>query len=166
MNGPVESAGLLLYRFRDGAVEVLLAHPGGPFWARRDLGSWSVPKGEVDPGEDLRSAALREFTEETGSAPPPGELLGLGSVRQAAGKVVHAWAVPGDFDPESLASNSFTAEWPPRSGRTVEFPEIDRVAWFAPEVAREKLNPAQAAFVDRLLAVLASGRPDFGAPGI
>jgi predicted NUDIX family NTP pyrophosphohydrolase len=150
-----ESAGLLLFRHRGGRPEVLLAHPGGPFWANRDAGAWTVPKGLAEPGEDLLAAARREFAEETGLR-PEGPFLPLGSVRQKAGKTVHAWACEGDADPAALASNTMWAEWPPGSGRRVEFPEVDRCAWFGPAEAREKLNPAQAAFVDRLEAALGS----------
>jgi predicted NUDIX family NTP pyrophosphohydrolase len=144
------SAGILLFRRRDGELEVLLVHPGGPFWASKDLGAWSIPKGEHDPDEDARACALREFEEETGSAPSPGDLADLGEVRQKAGKVVHAWAVEGDLDPAAIRSNTFTIQWPPRSGQMKEFPEVDRAEWFALDAARERINPAQAAFLDRL----------------
>jgi predicted NUDIX family NTP pyrophosphohydrolase len=150
---PKRSAGILLYRVRRGAVEVLLVHPGGPFWARRDLGAWSIPKGEYTDGEDPLAAALREFREEIGQEPPPaGELLELGTVRQRGGKVLTAWAGAGDLDPAAIAGGSFTMEWPPRSGRHREFPEVDRAGWFDPDTAREKLLAAQAELVDRLLA--------------
>ena len=145
------SAGILLHRVARGAPEVLLVHPGGPFWARRDAGAWSIPKGEYDDGEDPLACALREFEEEIGVALPPGELVELGSVKQKGGKVVSAWAAEGDLDADSVRSNTFTMEWPPRSGRTVEFPEIDRAGWFGVEDAREKLVAAQAEFLDRLL---------------
>jgi predicted NUDIX family NTP pyrophosphohydrolase len=140
---------------------VLLVHPGGPFWARRDLGSWSIPKGGSEDGEDLRLCALRELGEELGSAPEVGldELVDLGSIRQKGGKVVHAWAVEGDFDPGELESNTFSMEWPPRSGEQREFPEVDRAEWFEPGAAREKLIAAQAEFVDRLLEHLGYSRP-------
>ena len=149
-----ESAGILLWR-RDGqdGVELLLAHPGGPFWERRDDGAWTIPKGEPEAGEDLRQCALRELREELGPVAelePPG-LVELGAVRQKGGKVVHAFAAEADFDPASLESNSFEVEWPPRSGTRRQFPEVDRVEWFSPERAREKLNPAQVELVDRLL---------------
>ncbi len=150
------SAGILLYRTGGGATEVLLVHPGGPFWARRDAGVWSIPKGEYEDGEDPRACALREFEEETGSALPPGELIDLGSVKQRGGKVVSAWAAEGDLDADAVRSNTFTMEWPPRSGRTAEFPEVDRAGWFDPDSARDKLNPAQTAFLDRLLERLDS----------
>ena len=149
------SAGILLYRDAGGAREVLLVHPGGPFWARRDAGSWSIPKGEYGDEEDPRACALREFEEETGTPLPPGELVDLGGVKQKGGKLVQAWAAEGDLDAAAVRSNSFTMEWPPRSGRTAEFPEIDRAGWFDVDTAREKLVPAQAAFVDRLLERLA-----------
>ena len=145
------SAGILLYRVGPGGPEVLLVHPGGPFWARRDAGVWSIPKGEYDDGDDPRACALREFEEETGTALPPGELIDLGSVTQKSGKVVSAWAAEGDLDAESIRSNTFTMEWPPRSGRTAEFPEVDRAAWLGIDAAREKLVAAQAELLDRLL---------------
>jgi predicted NUDIX family NTP pyrophosphohydrolase len=145
------SAGILLYRTARGATEVLLVHPGGPFWARRDAGVWSIPKGEYEVGEDPRACALREFEEETGTAVPPGDLIDLGSVQQKSGKVVRAWAARGDLDADAVRSNTFTMEWPPRSGRSAEFPEIDRAAWFDADTARDKLIAAQAAFLDRLL---------------
>jgi predicted NUDIX family NTP pyrophosphohydrolase len=151
------SAGLLLYRRRDGAVELLLVHPGGPLWAKRDTGAWSIPKGEVDEGEDPRAVALREFEEETGHPPPRGELVALGEVRQRGGKLVTAWAAAGDLDPAAITSNTFTLEWPPRSGRRREFPEVDRAGWFDPATARDKLLAAQAELVDRLLAALGEG---------
>jgi predicted NUDIX family NTP pyrophosphohydrolase len=149
------SAGILLHREGEAGTEVLLVHPGGPFWARKDLGAWSIPKGELDAGEDPRAAALREFAEETGTRLPDGPLDELGSVTQKNGKVVAAFAVAGDLDPATLVSNTFELEWPPRSGRMQAFPEIDRAGWFGLDAAREKLNPAQAAFVDRLEARLA-----------
>ena len=145
------SAGILLYRLRDGAPEVLLVHPGGPFWARKDAGAWSIPKGEHDEGEDARACALRELAEELGSEVALGDLVELGSVRQRSGKVVTAWAAGGTFDPADLRSNTFEMEWPPRSGRRRTFPEVDRAAWLSPAEAREKILPAQAPFIDRLL---------------
>jgi predicted NUDIX family NTP pyrophosphohydrolase len=145
------SAGILLYRLVAGTPEVLLVHPGGPYWARKDAGVWSIPKGEYDDGEDPRACALREFEEETGRELPPGELIELGDVKQRSGKVVTAWGAEGDLDADAVTSNTFTMEWPPRSGRTAEFPEIDRAGWFDIEAAREKLVPAQAEFLDRLL---------------
>jgi predicted NUDIX family NTP pyrophosphohydrolase len=148
------SAGILLYRLSGSAPEVLLVHPGGPFWARRDAGAWSVPKGEYEDADDPLAAARREFEEETGTALETGELLELGDVKQKNGKVVSAWAAEGDLDPDAVHSNTFTMEWPPRSGRAAEFPEIDRAGWFGIDEARQKLNPAQAEFLDRLLELL------------
>jgi predicted NUDIX family NTP pyrophosphohydrolase len=147
------SAGLLLFRRREGRLEVFLAHPGGPFWAGRDAGAWTIPKGLLDPAEDPLAAARREFTEETGVT-PVGPFLPLGSVKQKAGKTIHAWAWEGDADPDCATSNTARVEWPRGSGQWVEFPEVDRCAWFTPDEARAKLNPAQAAFVDRLEAAL------------
>jgi predicted NUDIX family NTP pyrophosphohydrolase len=143
-----ESAGILLHRAN--RAEVLLVHPGGPYWSRKDAGAWSIPKGEVEEDEDPRTAALREFAEETGTRLPDGALEPLGSVKLKSGKLVHAFGVAGDLDPEAIVSSTFELEWPPRSGRTRTFPEIDRAGWFRLDEAREKLNPAQAAFVDRL----------------
>ena len=151
------SAGILLYRRHDDGVEVLLVHPGGPVWARRDAGAWSIPKGEYTEGEDPLAVARREFEEETGHRPPRGELVALGEVRQRGGKVVTAWAAAGDLDPAAIVSNTFTLEWPPRSGNRREFPEVDRAGWFDPATAREKLLAAQAGLVDRLLAALGEG---------
>jgi predicted NUDIX family NTP pyrophosphohydrolase len=148
------SAGILLYRLRDGELEVLLVHPGGPFWARKDAGAWSIPKGEYGDDEDPQACALREFEEETGTALNPAELADLGGVRLKSGKQVAAWAVEGDLDADAIVSNTFELEWPPRSGRTQEFPEVDRAGWFGLEEAREKLNAAQAAFLDRLRELL------------
>jgi predicted NUDIX family NTP pyrophosphohydrolase len=147
---PPLSAGLLLYRTREGTREVLLAHPGGPFWARRDDGAWSIPKGEVDEGEDPYAAARREFAEELGAMPPDGEPLSLGEVRLKSRKRVVAWALEGDFEPSQLVSMTFEMEWPPRSGRKETFPEVDRAAWFDLETARVKLNPGQAPLLDAL----------------
>jgi predicted NUDIX family NTP pyrophosphohydrolase len=144
------SAGILLHRRGDGDREVLLVHPGGPFWARKDLGAWSIPKGEYEDGEDPRACALREFSEELGAPPPDGELVDLGEVRQRGGKVVTAWALEGDADPAAIRSNTFTIEWPPRSGRMREFPEVDRAGWFGLDEARERILPAQAPLLDRL----------------
>jgi predicted NUDIX family NTP pyrophosphohydrolase len=146
------SAGILLYRRAGDGLEVLLVHPGGPFWAKKDVGVWSIPKGEHDEGEDALATALREFHEETGTVLPPGALTDLGTVKQRAGKVVQAWAAEGDLDADAIRSNHFTIEWPPRSGRMREFPEVDRAAWFGVAEARERINPAQAAFLDRLPA--------------
>jgi predicted NUDIX family NTP pyrophosphohydrolase len=149
------SAGLLLYRSGpDGAVEVLIAHPGGPFWARKDEGAWSIPKGEQPDGEDPWVTARREFVEEIGLDPPDGERLDLGVVRQAGGKVVTAFAVRGDLDVTDARSNTFELEWPPRSGKLREFPEVDRVGWFTVAHARTKLLAGQRPLLDRLLAAL------------
>ena len=150
------SAGLLMYRLRDSAPEVLLAHPGGPIWRRRDAGAWSIPKGLIEPGEEPLAAAIREFAEETGLA-PEGPYLELPSIRQKSGKIVHAWAFAGDCDPAEIRSNTFTMEWPPRSGKTAEFEEIDRAEFFSPDEARRKINPAQRSLIDALEAAMAKG---------
>jgi predicted NUDIX family NTP pyrophosphohydrolase len=152
------SAGILLFRKAEGGeIEVLLVHPGGPYWQNRDLGAWSIPKGEIEAGEEPRAAALRELAEEVGPVPalPEHELTELGSIRQRAGKVVEAWAAEADFDPAKLASITFSMEWPPRSGNEREFPEVDRAEWFGIDQAREKILPTQATFLDRLLEHLA-----------
>jgi predicted NUDIX family NTP pyrophosphohydrolase len=147
----MRSAGLLLYRRRDdGALEVLLGHMGGPFWARKDERAWSIPKGEHPDDEDALAAARREFAEETGTPPPDGPTLDLGEVRQSGGKRVTAWAVEGDLDPDRIESNTFELEWPPRSGRRQEFPEIDRAGWFDLEAARRKVVKGQVPLLDRL----------------
>lgn len=156
---PKQSAGLLLYRFRDGRLEVLLVHPGGPFWAKKDRGAWSIPKGEHRPEEDPRSAATREFAEELGFE-PRGELLELTPQKQAGGKLVRAWAVEGDCDPGSIRSNTFSLEWPPRSGRRQEFPEVDRAAWFGLDEARERIVAGQTGFLDELARRLAAAEED------
>jgi predicted NUDIX family NTP pyrophosphohydrolase len=148
------SAGILLYRIADGQPEVLLVHPGGPFWARKDAGAWSIPKGEHADDEDARACALREFEEETGTRLPGDALAELGTVRLKSGKLVTGWAVEGDLDAAAITSNTFELEWPPRSGRMREFPEVDRAGWFGLDAAREKLNPAQGAFLDRLSELL------------
>jgi predicted NUDIX family NTP pyrophosphohydrolase len=145
-----QSAGILLWRTRDGALEVLLGHPGGPYFAGKDEDQWSVLKGEGEPGDQLIDVARREFEEETGHPVPDGPLLELGEIRQKAGKVVTAWAAEGDLDPATAVSNTFEIEWPPRSGRLKEFPEIDRVEWFDVPTARTKIKAAQAPFLDRL----------------
>ena len=164
-----QSAGILLFRRRSSAagddIEVLLAHPGGPFFTRRDEGHWSIPKGEPDASEnDLLAVARREFAEEVGMAPPESGPDGegpieLGTIVQKGGKVVHAWAIEGDLDPAAAESNTFEMEWPPRSGRRQVFPEIDRVEWFAPDEARRRLKPTQVPFVDRLLEAVARRNP-------
>jgi predicted NUDIX family NTP pyrophosphohydrolase len=154
------SAGILLYRRNGPGIEILLGHPGGPYWSKRDAGAWSIPKGEIEDGEDPRACALRELAEELGPAcalAGPGELIELGSVRQRAGKLVEAWAGEGEFDPAAIQSNSFEMEWPPRSGTMHEFPEVDRAGWFSPEQARQKILPGQAPFIDRLLERLDEG---------
>jgi predicted NUDIX family NTP pyrophosphohydrolase len=129
---------------------VLLVHPGGPVWARRDQGAWSIPKGEYEPGEEPLAAARREFQEELGIPPPDGPAEDLGEIRQKSGKLVRAWAVAGDLDAEAITSNTFSLRWPPRSGRLIEVPEVDRAEWFTLERAREKINPAQVALLERL----------------
>jgi predicted NUDIX family NTP pyrophosphohydrolase len=153
------SAGILLHRRRGDAVEVLLVHPGGPFWAKKDLGAWGLPKGEHGEEEDPRACALREFAEETGAPLDAGELRDLGEVKQRGGKVVRAWAAEGDLDAAAVSSNTFTMEWPPRSGRTAEFPEIDRAEWFTLDEARRRILAAQTPFLDRLAALPADPDP-------
>ena len=154
---PKVSAGLLAYRRTHVGVEILLVHPGGPFWAKKDDGAWSVPKGEYEPSEDPLAVARREFEEEIGQAPPAGgEPVWLGELRQPSGKVVSTWAIEGDLDVREVHSNSFEMEWPPRSGRTQEFPEVDRAGWFGPEEARRKILRGQLGFIDRLEELLAS----------
>jgi predicted NUDIX family NTP pyrophosphohydrolase len=147
------SAGILLFRRTGEETEFLLVHPGGPFWAKKDAGAWSIPKGQIEDEEDPRACAIRELEEELGKAPELDleQLVELGAIKQKAGKVVEAWAAEADFDPASLASNNFEMEWPPRSGTQQEFPEVDRAEWFDLETAREKILPAQAEFLDRLL---------------
>ena len=153
-----QSAGVLLYRFRSGVLEVFLVHPGGPFWAKKDAGVWSIPKGEFEEGADPLEAARREFFEETGS-PIDGPLVALKPLRQRSGKVVHAWAAQGDIDAAAIRSNLFSMEWPPRSGRQQEFPEVDRGEWFAIPAARIKLTGGQTGFLDELRDKLGIG-PD------
>jgi predicted NUDIX family NTP pyrophosphohydrolase len=156
------SAGILLFRRPEGGgLELLLVHPGGPFWARKDDGAWSIPKGEVEPGEEPQAAALRELGEELGPSAKldPAALIELGSVRQRAGKVVEAWATAGEFEPARLQSIEFEMEWPPRSGVQASFPEVDRAAWFAPAAARAKVLAGQAPLIDRLLEALGEGEP-------
>ena len=149
-----QSAGLLAYRTGGGRVEVLLGHMGGPFWARKDAGAWSIPKGEYADDETPEAAARREFTEELGLPVPDGPLRDLGQVRQSGGKTVTVWAVAGEIDPDAVVLGTFALEWPPKSGRFQEFPELDRVAWFDVDTAREKLVKAQQTFLDRLTDLL------------
>jgi predicted NUDIX family NTP pyrophosphohydrolase len=146
----------LLHRWRGDALEVLLVHPGGPMWARRDAGAWSVPKGEYQRDDDPLAAARREFEEELGVRAPEGPVEDLGEVRQKSGKVVHAWAIRGDLDAGAITSNTCEVEWPPRSGKTIVIPEVDRAEWFGLETAREKINPAQVSLLDRLERLLAA----------
>lgn len=150
MGTGIVSAGILLYRRVGDGVEVLIAHPGGPFWKRRDAGAWTIPKGLVEKGESPREAARREFTEETGHDPGDA-LVSLGVITQKAGKTIHVWAAAGDFDPETLDSNLVEIEYPRGSGRIIQFAEIDRVMWAQPPVAQEKLNQAQAVLIERLI---------------
>ena len=150
---PKRSAGLLLYRRAGDALEVLLVHPGGPFWAKKDDGAWSIPKGEYDDGEDPLAVAKREFAEEVGAA-PQGAFADLGEVVQGGGKRVRAFALEGDVDVSRLQSNTFELEWPPKSGRKQTFPEVDRVEWFAPDVARRKILAGQLPLIERLLALV------------
>ncbi|HLN16263.1 MAG TPA: NUDIX domain-containing protein [Acidimicrobiales bacterium] len=152
---PKRSAGLLLYRPGPDGPEVLLVHPGGPVWAKKDEGVWSVPKGELEGDEEPRDVAAREFEEELGTRPPAGEWLDLGEVRQRGGKVVRAFATPGDLDERAVVSNTFEMEWPPHSGRRQSFPEVDRAGWFGLETARTKLLAAQVPFIERLAALVA-----------
>ena len=149
------SAGILLWRRNGGRLEVLLGHNGGPFWAKKDHGHWTVLKGEAEPGEELEAVARREFAEETSHELPEGPMIGLGEIVQKSGKLVVAWAVEGDLDPAAAVSNTFEMEWPPRSGRVQQFPEIDRVEWFAPDEARRRLKAAQVPFLDRLEEAIA-----------
>lgn len=150
-----ESAGLILYRKREAKLEVLLAHPGGPLWKNKDLGAWTIPKGELEAGEDPLAAAQREFQEELGFK-PGGDFIALTPIKQKAGKMVHAWAIEGDWDPSDLKSNTFTLEWPPRSGRRREFPEVDQAAFFDLQLAKNKINTAQVALLEELERKLAS----------
>lgn len=148
-----------MYRKRGQSVQVLLVHPGGPFWAKKDLGSWSMPKGEFSEDEDALKAARREFEEETGFL-PTGQFVRLGAIRQPSGKLIHAWAFEGDLDAKKVKSNTFSVEWPPQSGKQQEFPEVDRAEWFTVETAREKIIKGQVEFLDELLRVLESGAPE------
>jgi predicted NUDIX family NTP pyrophosphohydrolase len=159
---PNPSAGLLVYRFSGpghAVLEVLIVHPGGPLWQHKDDGVWSIPKGEIEAGDDPLATAEREFAEELGQPPPPGPRTDLGEVVQRSGKRVQAWAVAGDLDVTSVHSNSFEMEWPRRSGRFESFPEIDRAGWFTPAAAREKLNPAQVTLLDRLVQMVEDPTP-------
>ena len=150
---PLHSAGLLLYRIRDRRLELFLAHPGGPFWAGKDDGVWSLPKGLIETGEDPLAAARREFAEETGYA-VDGEFTPLGELKQKGNKIVHAWAVEGEIDAAAIKSNTFAVQWPPNSGQWRHFPEVDRAGWFTVDEARNKILPGQATFIDRLLSSL------------
>jgi len=154
---PKLSAGILLYRKSNGRLEVFLVHPGGPFWKNKDFGAWSIPKGEYEIGEDPLTAARREFEEETGHPMPDGELVSLGEIKQPSGKIVSAWAIEGNC-PADIRSNMFSLEWPPNSGKTEEFPEVDRAGWFEIEDARAKLLPGQHGFLDQL--ALIAGYPE------
>jgi len=156
---PKHSAGVLMYRGEGAALELLLVRPGGPFWAKKDLGAWSIPKGEYEPDEEPLACARREFAEELGTNAPDGDFLELGAVTQPGRKTIVAFGVAGDFDPRQLTSNLFEMEWPPRSGRMQSFPEVDRAAWFAPDAAREKILLRQVPFIDRLLSQLACSAP-------
>ena len=161
------SAGILLFRRRRGGeLEFLLVHPGGPFWARKDAGAWTIPKGQIEAEEEPRACAIRELKEELGPAPEfdTEKLIELGSIKQRAGKVVEAWAVEAEFDPAALASNTFSMEWPPRSGRQQDFPEVDRADWFGIEAAREKILPAQIELLERLLERLESADGERSVP--
>ena len=160
------SAGILLFRRNGGETEFLLVHPGGPFWTKKDEGAWSIPKGQIEDEEEPRACAVRELEEELGAAPEldPEQLVELGAIRQRAGKVVEAWAAEAEFDPAALASNTFTMEWPPRSGTEREFPEVDRAEWFDLATAREKILPAQAELLDRLLERLESADGERSVP--
>jgi len=149
---PKQSAGLVMYRIRDGQLQVLLVHPGGPFWAKKDLGAWSIPKGEIEPNEDALSTAKREFEEETGIK-PDGEMVSLGAVRQKSGKTVAAWAFAGDCDAREIRSNFFSMEWPPRSGKQQQFPEIDRAEFFTLEAAKEKIVAGEYELLQRVAEI-------------
>lgn len=160
---PKQSAGLLMYRRRSPAVEVFLVHPGGPFWAKKDLGAWTIPKGEYGDGEQALAAAMREFSEETGFTLPqthPQAFLDLGTIRQSGGKLVSVWAVEGNCDPAALISNTFELEWPPRSGRMARFPEVDRGAWFSISEARERILKSQEPVLDLLEQRLNAAKPE------
>lgn len=152
-----ESAGILMYRFCDSSIELFLVHPGGPYWANKDAGAWSIPKGEFAADEDALSAAKREFQEETGIR-PEGNFIRLTPLKQSGGKLVHAWAVEGDCDAKNITSNSFSIEWPPRSGKHQEFPEVDRAEWFPLEVAKKKMLKGQTGFLDELQRLIENDR--------
>jgi len=152
---PKISAGLLLYRLRNKEIEVFLVHPGGPFWAGKDIGAWSIPKGLIDPDEDPLSAAQREFHEETGFK-VPGRFIQLSPVKTKSGKIIQAWAVEGDYDPSGIKSNTFAMEWPPHSGKQLEFPEVDRAAWFEIEKAKRKINQGQVSLLEELEGMMIS----------
>jgi predicted NUDIX family NTP pyrophosphohydrolase len=149
-----QSAGILVYRTLSASLEVLLIHPGGPFWAKKDDGAWFIPKGEIEPDEEPRAAAYREFREELGMDVPPGEPLELGTVKNKSGKLIHAWAVAGDLELAGFVSNTFELEWPPKSGKQREFPEVDRAQYFAVDLAVKKMHPAELPLVERLLRQL------------
>jgi len=152
------SAGLLMYRIHDGVLQVLLVHPGGPFFKNKDEGAWTIPKGELEPDEDMLEAAKREFAEEVGFI-PTGPFVALTPVKQKGGKIVHGWAFEGDCDPTKCVSNTFTMEWPPKSGRQMEFPEIDRAAFFDIETAKRKINAGQVALIEEVGVVVKRGEP-------
>ena len=152
-----QSAGLLVHRGAGASLEVLLVHPGGPFWAKKDEGAWFIPKGEVEPGEELLATARREFREELGLEPPAGQPRELGSVKNKGGKTIHAWALAGDLDLSGFHSNTFKLEWPPRSGKEREFPEVDRAQYFGVALATQKMHPAELPLLQRLLELLVSG---------
>jgi predicted NUDIX family NTP pyrophosphohydrolase len=155
------SAGILLYRYRDEELQVLLVHPGGPFWVKKDLGAWSIPKGLLEGDEAPLAAAKREFQEETGFA-VDGRFLELGELRQTSGKIIHAWALQGDVDEDRISGNTFTLEWPPHSGKTQSFPEVDSGEWYDLATARKKIHKGQAPFLDRLQAKLRQAKKDSG----
>jgi predicted NUDIX family NTP pyrophosphohydrolase len=149
-----QSAGILVYRFAPPELDVLLVHPGGPFWTKKDLGAWFIPKGEIEPGEEPWVTAQREFREEVGLEPPAGEPLELGTVKNKGGKLIHAWALAGDLDLAGFHSNTFSLEWPPRSGKQREFPEVDRAQYFSIQQATERMHPAELPLLERLLQAL------------